>query len=544
VIEGHRSPCDEGVLRAAPAGEPCPERDRPWVLAATILGSSLAFVEGSVVNVALPAIQRALDATAPQMQWVLNAYLLLLGALLLVGGAAGDRFGRRRVFAWGVAVFAAASAWCALTGSAAALVAARTAQGLGAALLVPNSLAILAAAYGPAERGKAIGTWAGFSALTGAVGPLVGGWLVDALSWRAAFWVVLPPAAVTLAIALWRVPESRDPGTARLDLRGAGLATAGLGAATYGLIASSEAGWGAVRVWGPLAAGALLLALFARTERRIARPMMPPALFRSSTFTGANLMTLALYFALSGALYLLPFNLIQVQGYSATQAGAAFLPFTLLMAGLSRWAGGLLDRWGPRKPLILGPLVAAAGLALLAVPGVGGSYWTGFFPAMVVLGLGMTVAVAPLTTVVMNAAGEGRAGVASAINNAAARVAGLLAVAVLGVVVLGVFGAALDHRLAALDGVPPELRREVLAARADLAAIELPDRAAGETRVRLDRAIDESFVHGFRWAALIAAALAALSALAAWRWIEPAAALAQAAAPGAGPASERAASAA
>lgn len=524
MIEGHRSPCDEGVLRSVPAGAPCAERERKWVLVATVLGSGLAFLEGSVVNVALPAIQAALDASGPEMQWAINGYLLPLGALILAGGSAGDRFGRRRVFALGLAVFALGSVAAALAPSTGALIAARVVQGLGAALLVPNSLALLAAAHPPEGRGRAIGTWAGFSALTTAFGPLVGGWLVDAFSWRAAFWVVVPLAVVTLGIALARVPESREPAAGPFDLRGALLASAGLTALTYGLIASAEAGWGAPRVWMALAAGGGLLALFVRAEARARSPMMPLGLFRSPTFTGANLMTVALYFALSGALFLLPFNLIQVQGYSATQAGAALLPFTLVMAGLSRWAGGLLGRWGPRKPLVAGPLVAAAGLVLLAVPGVGGSYWTGFFPAILVLGLGMTISVAPLTTVVMNAAGERRAGIASAINNAASRVAGLVAVAALGVVALAVFGAALGDRLAAA-GVPDEVRRQVLAARSDLAATAPPAGLAEPLRRQVERAVDEGFVAAFRWAMALAAAAAAASAAAAALWIEPEVAL-------------------
>ncbi len=520
MIDAHQSPCDEGVIRAgAEAAGGCAEADKPWVLAATILGSSLAFIVGSVVNVALPAMQAALGASAVQMQWVINSYLLFLGALILAGGSAGDHFGRRRVFAAGTLVFTGASVWCGLAPDVTTLIVARGVQGLGGALLVPASLAIISATFPKEERGKAIGTWAGFSALTTAFGPVLGGWLVDAASWRWVFFVVVPFALLCLALTLWRVPESRDEDAGPLDWLGALLATAGLGAFVYGLIASSEAGWGSPVVLGALIGGVLLLAAFLWREARSRHPMMPLGLFRSSTFSGANLMTLLLYFALNGALFFLPFNLIQVQGYSATAAGAAFLPFTVLMGLLSRWAGGLVERYGAKRPLVIGPLVAAAGLALLMLPGVGGSYWATFFPGLVVLGLGMTVSVAPLTTVVMNAVGDEQAGVASGVNNAAARIAGLLAIAVLGVVALGVFSSTLDARLAQADA-SPKAEEVVWQAREDLAAATVPTGIPTEEQRVLEAAVDAAFVESFRWVMGLGAVLALLSALAAAGMIE------------------------
>ncbi|MEM1043239.1 MAG: MFS transporter [Bacteroidota bacterium] len=520
----HRSPCDEGVIESGPHGgaaDACEEDAKPWVLAATIGGSSLAFIVGSVVNVALPAMQRGLGATVAEVQWVLNAYLLFLGALILVGGSAGDRFGRRRLFVAGTVVFTLASVGCGLAPTTGWLIAARAVQGVGAALLVPNSLAIISAAFEGAERGKAIGTWAGFSALTTALGPVLGGWLVDAFSWRWVFFVVVPVALGTLGIALWKVPESRDrASTGRLDAAGAALAAASFGALTYGLIASAERGWGDSVVLAAVAGAVGLFGLFLLREARAPDPMVPLDLFRSPTFSGANAVTLGLYFALTGVLFFLPFNLIQVQGYSATAAGAAFLPFSLVVGFFSRPAGGLVERFGARLPLVVGPLVTALGLALLVVPSVGGWYWTTFFPPMLVLGTGMAIAVAPLTTVVMDSVDESHAGTASGVNNAASRIAGLLAVAVLGVVALGTFNAALDEQLAAAD-VSAQTEALLAPFRSDLTGADLPDALQGDERAALQALVGAAFVASFRWVAGISAALALLSALCAALTIRP-----------------------
>ena len=512
-----RSPCDQGVILAGtPTTPDCAERARPWVLATAILGSSMAFIDGSVVNVALPAIQADLGTSLRGAQWIVNGYMLTLSSLILVGGAAGDRFGRRLVFCLGVALFTGASLACGLAPTSGVLIAARGVQGIGAALLVPGSLALISSAFPQAERGRAIGTWAGFSALTAALGPVLGGWLVDAGSWRMIFFVNLPVAAVALWLALRHVPESRDEtGSATVDWRGGLLATAGLAAVVYGLTAASNAGWAHPAVLGPLLAGALILAVFVEYERSATAPMIPVELFRSTTFAGANVMTLLLYLALSSVLFFLPFDLIRIQGYTAAQAGAAFLPFTLIMGGLSRWSGRLIDRYGARAPLTIGPVIVALGLVLLAVPGIGGSYWTTFFPAMVVLGLGMAVSVAPLTTTVMSAVPDRHAGAASGINNAVARVGGMLAVALLGAVAVGVFGAALDRRLAALQA-PPEVRSALHAQAGSLAEARVPAQVVGAERERLARAVAESFVSSFRVSALTAAGLALLSAFCAW----------------------------
>ena len=483
------------------------------MLATTVLGSSLAFVDGTVVNLALPALQRELGATVADVQWVVEAYALLLAALLLVGGSLGDRLGRRRIYASGIVLFAAASTACGLARGVRQLVIARAVQGVGAALLVPGSLAILSASFPEEERGRAIGTWSAAGAITAAFGPVLGGWLIEHLSWRWAFFVNLPVAVAVLGLLFWRVPESRDlDATGPLDWLGAALVTAGLGGIVYGLVESSRLGWGQPRLVLALAGGGGALLAFGAVEACSHSPMVPLAIFRSRSFTGANVVTLLLYGALGGAFFFLPLDLIQAQRYSATAAGAASLPFVLVLFLLSRWSGGLVDRFGARLPLIVGPVIAAGGFALLALPGIGGSYWGTFFPAMVVLGLGMAVSVAPLTTAVMNAVEVRHAGIASGINNAVARAAGLLAIAVLSVLVLHLFNRELDRRLSTLS-LAPALVAALDAERIKLGGAEAPREARASDRVAIQRVIAEAFVAAFRRMALVAAGLALASAL-------------------------------
>lgn len=485
------------------------------MLAASILGSSMAFIDGTVVNVALPVLQQSLDATATQVQWVVESYMLSLAALLLLGGALADKVGRRKIFALGIALFAGASAACGVAPSIQWLIAARTLQGLGGALLVPTSLALLGAGFPAERRGRAIGKWSAFSAAAAGIGPVLGGWLVQAGSWRWVFWLNLPIGAATLAITWRRVPESRAPGNRRLDLPGACLATLGLGSLVFGLLEAPRFGLDHPVIIAALVAGSLVLGAFVWVEAHSHEPMVPLNLFDSRNFSGANILTLLLYAALGGMLFFLPFDLIQVHGYTPAAAGAALLPLIALLSLLSGWAGRLVDRYGARGPLVAGPLIAAVGFGLLGIPGASGNYWTTFFPAVVVLGLGMAVTVAPLTTTVMAAAGGDRAGLASGINNAVSRTASLLAVAVYGLAAYQRFAGWLANRLDAL-GVSPEVRQLLAEERRKLAAATIPASVPRELRTALRAAVADSFVDAFRLLSLISAGLAVASAGIAW----------------------------
>jgi EmrB/QacA subfamily drug resistance transporter len=504
-----RPPCDEGAVPSA-----------PWILAATIMASSMVFIDGTVVNVALPALQTAFGAPVSDAQWVIESFALCLGALLLAGGAAGDRFGRRRVFSIGVLLFTAASLWCGMASSIHEMILARAVQGAGGALLVPGSLAIISASFAAKERGKAIGIWSGYSAMTAALGPVLGGLLIDHGSWRYAFLINVPLGIGVLVLTYRHVPESRDGARAApVDWLGALLATLGLGGVVYALIESPGQGWAGARVAGALALGVSALAGFALVERRHPAPMLPLELFRSRNFTATNALTLLLYAALGGSLFFFPLDLIQVQGYSAAQAGAALLPFVLLMFFLSRWAGSLVDRYGAKHPLVVGPSIAGVGFALFAVPGTGDSYWTGFLPAVLVLGVGMAVTVAPLTTTMMNSVETHAGGAASGVNNAVSRIAALLAIGAFGIVMAQAFNRALDQRLIEL-ALPDQALHEVEVQRDRLAAIVVPSGLDAQTRDELQRAIGDCFVTGFRCVALLGAVLAFASAGVAWRMIE------------------------
>jgi EmrB/QacA subfamily drug resistance transporter len=478
----------------------------------------MAFIDGTVVNIALPALQKSFGASVLGVQWVVEAYGLTLSALILVGGSMGDMFGRRRMFVLGVGIFAAASVYCGLATSIGHLITARAVQGVGAAFLVPESLALISASFDESERGRAIGTWSGATAITTALGPVLGGWLIEHLSWRWVFFINVPLALAVIVISLWRVPESRSSRQGRIDWLGACVATFSLTALTFGMIESSRMGWRKPQVFATLVAGVLGLLAFLFVESRADSPMVPLPLFRSRAFSGANLLTLFLYAALSIFFFVFPLDLIQVQGYSATEAGAAVLPFILLMFLLSRWSGGLVARYGARLPLVVGPTMTALGFFLFSLPSVGGSYWSTFFPAVITLGLGMAVSVAPLTTTVMGAVDQDRAGTASGINNAVSRVAGVLAVAGLGAAMVVSFGNHLNRRLDAIV-LPNEVRTELRSNEINMAALTPPNTIEPQTAASVREAIVASFVSSFRLMMWLCSALAIMSAATAWRMI-------------------------
>jgi EmrB/QacA subfamily drug resistance transporter len=515
-----RTPCDEALLRSGKTDLPCAEAARPWILAATILGSSMAFIDGTVVNVVLPTLQTTFHASVVDVQWVVESYGIFLSALILAGGALGDLFGRRRIFLIGVGVFALASIACGLSSSISQLITARSVQGVGAALLVPGSLAIISAGFDEESRGKAIGTWSGFSAITAALGPVLGGSLIQYVSWRWAFLMNVPLAVAVIAISLRHVPESRGSEIKRMDWLGALLATVGLAGVVAGFLESGRLSWSNPLVLGSLLGGFVLLSAFVALEVRGPSPMVPLTLFRSRSFLGANFFTLLLYATLGIFLFLFPMTLIQVQKYSATEAGSAMLPMILLMFLLSRWSGGLVQRYGRRIPLVAGPLIVAAGFVLFAVLLMGGSYWKTYFPASLVLGFGMAITVAPLTTVVMNSVAQRYVGAASGINNAVARLAGVLAIAVFGIVMVKVFDRRLDDRLTNLN-LPVNIVQDLRSREIELAGLQPPRGLDTDTAVAIRRAISESFISGFRVVLLCCAGLSIGSALIAWGLLDP-----------------------
>jgi EmrB/QacA subfamily drug resistance transporter len=482
-----------------------------WTLVATILASGIVFLDSTVVNVALPSIDRQLTAGLSGMQWVVDGYLVTLAALLILGGSLGDRHGRRRVMLAGLVIFGLASLACGLAPSLSWLVAARLLQGVGGALMVPGSLAILRATFPQGEaRGKAIGQWSGWSGIATVVGPFLGGWLVDAFSWRYIFIINVPIVLLAVYLLARRVPESRDTRRAAPDWLGAATITLALACLAYGLIEGPVVGWGSPLVVGGLAGGVTALALFLRVESRVREPMVPLSLFRSRNFTAANLTTLGVYFALYGSTFFLVIYVQNVMGYSALIAGLILAPLSLLLLLFSPLLGRLAGRRGPRLFMVAGGLLCAAGLLALAQLEPGSSFWTGLLPPLLIFGLGLATTVAPLTNTVVSSVPDAHVGVAAAVNNAVSRVAALLAIALLGIVVSAGFRSALEERTTTLALPAGTLAALQAAAQDPTGAVNvagLPPEAQG--------AVDDAYTAAFRRAMLVAALAAALGGAAA-----------------------------
>ena len=514
-----KSPGSAGCIRGKLDYVECTESTRHWVLFATIVGSGMAFIDGTAVNVSLPVLQTELNATVVDVQWVVESYALFLAALILVGGSLGDKFGRKLIYVIGIVIFGISSVLCGVSQNVDQLIISRALQGVGAALLVPGSLSIISSFFKVEERGKAIGTWAGFSTITAALGPVLGGWLIENISWRWIFFINIPLAILVIAVLLFKVPESKDEDYPALDYYGAVTVTLGLGGIIFGLIQSSIYGFNDFIVIFSLFFGIIFFAVFLEIERRSENPMMPLSLFKSRQFTGANIITFLIYSALGGALFFIPFDFIQVHKYSATKAGLAFLPFILIMFSLSRPMGMVVDRYGARIPLIFGSILSGAGYLLFSFAGMEGEYWRDFFPAIVVLGFGKALCVAPLSTAVMTAVDEKNVGIGSGINNAVTRTAALVSIAVFGILVFVFFNSKLNMHIETLnlkDYVTEILKDQ----RIKLAAAELPHDIDLSMGKQLRGMINHSFLHGFNIILYISAGLCFLSSIVAYFMID------------------------
>lgn len=495
----------------------------PWVLASTILASSMAFIDGSALNVALPALQTGLHANGVQLLWVVNAYLLMLAALIPIGGSLGDLLGRKRVFAIGIGLFMIASLVCGVAPSIEFLIGARLLQGIGSALMIPGSLAIISAFFDPSKRGRAIGTWSAVTTIVTVAGPVLGGVLSGAGLWRGVFLINLPIGVAALAVVISKVPESRNERSeGRIDFAGAALLAVGLAGLTYAFISAPDLGFGNTRVLASLVVGIIGVAVFVVVEARSAHPMIPLTLFSSRTFSGTNLLTFGLYGALSAGLFFLSLDLVQAQSYSMAAAGLAFTPFALVLTALSRWAGGLVDKAGPRLPLIVGPMIAGAAFLFMAFSGLSDGpshYWVTFFPGVVLLGVGMGITVAPLSTAVMSSVATHFAGTASGINNAVSRTAGVLAIAVVGGAALFLFSNSLRARTTPLN-IADTARAALSAEAPRLGAASVPAGVSPDKVGEVQTAIRLAFVDTFKVVMLICAALAWIGAALAGVFVE------------------------
>jgi EmrB/QacA subfamily drug resistance transporter len=498
-------PCAQ--IGAGPATAPCAKPDRKWILLATILGSALAFMDGSVVNVALPTLQSTFRATSASIQWVVQSYALFAAALLLLGGGIGDRYGRRRTFLWGVGLFALASAACAAASSLGQLIASRAFQGVGAALLIPQGLSILSASFPEEERARAIGTWSAWTSVCAALGPVAGGWLIQVWSWRLIFLLNLPFVLLIMLLGP-RIPESRaltDGRPARpLDGLGASLSILSFAGIIYALSFASQLGWGNRLVSWPLFGGFVLLALFLRSQASRPNAMMPLSLFRIRRFLAANLLTFLLYGALGGSLYVIPFYLIQVRHYVPAAAGAVFLPLIAVMFLFSSRVGALVPRAGERLLLFIGAALAGMGFATFALLDGLHGYALSVLPAVLLLGFGMTLSIAPLTNAVMSSVPENETGIASAVNNTLSRLAGLVAVSLLALVLAHGFVVSLGAQLGQ-SSLPVEVRNQMFANRARLHDIPIPAGVTSGQRAESVSILDGAFLAGFRSVMLVCA---------------------------------------
>ncbi|MBL9210943.1 MAG: MFS transporter [Opitutaceae bacterium] len=480
----------------------------------------MAFIDGTALSVALPALQTDLKATGASLLWVTNGFSLPLAALLLFGGALGDAFGRRRIFGLGILIFVSASVACGLAPGIEVLVGARMVQGVGGALMIPGSLALISSHYPAEVRGKAIGTWSAFSVLATTLGPVLGGLLAGAGLWRAVFFINVPLAAVALAVVWFKIPaEPAGPGERRVDWWGAALVTAGLAGVNHGLIQWPKSGLGDPQVLVPLAGGALALAGFLLLQQRVREPLLPLDIFRSRPLCAACLLSFLFYMGFHGTLFFMPLNLVQVQGYAPMLAGLTQLPLMALLILLSRWAGRLVDQRGPRLPLTVGPIVAGMGFLSFALPGLTagpGAFWTTFLPGFLLVGVGLGLTATPLSTAVMDSVPPARLGLASGVNSSVTRLAGVFAIAVLGPVMLGAFGWALESRVAGL-GLSPDALAQLRLEAAKLAVAQPPPGLPAEVTHAVQQAIRGAFVEGFRLVVAVAAGLCWLgAAMAAW----------------------------
>lgn len=488
------------------------------ILVSTILASSMAFIDSTALNVALPVLQKDLQMSGSELLWVVNGYALFLSALLLIGGSLGDIYGRKKVFLIGIIFFTISSLACALSTTSIALIVARCFQGIGGALMIPGSLALISALFPKEKRGWAIGTWSMFSAMTTIFGPVIGGWLAGMGLWQAIFLINVPLAAISVFFLIRYVPDTDRVAGKKLDLIGALLATGALGGLTYGFIEAPALSFSSPLIIATLCGGTFLLLFFLIYERKKEHAMMPVQLFNSKIFSITNFMTFLLYGSLGGFLFFFPLNLIQVQGYPAEIAGLVLLPFGLLIAFLSRWSGKWADKSGIRTPLIIGPLFTTIGFFLFSLPGLTSGpsdFWGAFLPPTLLLGIGMGITVAPLTTAVMNAVPSERIGAASGINNTIARTAAVLAIAVMGALGLIRFEESLTARISHLklnEAATDQLRKEI----PQLAEAEPPPTATEEQKIIIDKAIKYAFIDTFKQSALIASILSGLSVLLAY----------------------------